>query len=757
MTCCHFPHAGIAAFLTLSLSWCGAAAAAPPAAVEQVDPFIGTLGEGNVFVGATVPFGFIQVGPDTGAGSGASGYKNDKPINGFSQQHISGMGGPLYGHLSLMPLTGALVQPGAVSASGKLDEVASPGYYAVTLAPWQVKVELTATRHAALHRYTFPAGAQGHVLVDAGHVLYGDETPSWNSAKPLGGAVRIDAARREVSGFMRYQGARSSTRSWKVYFVARFDTPFTASGTWTDAGTVRAGSASVEGARIGAYLDFAAHRGQVVNSTVALSYRSVARARGYIEAEAPAFDFARAREAARAQWRRALSAIEVEGGSAAQRRQFYSALYRLHLSPNDWTGEAPARYGNDTYYENILCMWDTFRTVNPMLTLIAPKVQSGIVNSILGYYRHDGWTGDAHSAHHYEHVQNGSNADVIIADAYVKHLPGIDWRVAYRAVRKNAFVDDNPHIDDRPDKGRFRLDDYRAYGYVPADISAYKDVQSVSRTLEYVHDDAAVLTLARRYGSAAEVAELERRVFWYRHVWDPDTGFMRGKNKDGSWHVPFNPTGDIHGDATRISAGTGAEYYEGHAWTWSWYVPHDPQGLINLMGGRRPFVEKLRTAVEHYYEAYNEPGMLQTFLFSHAGRPDLTQYYLRQAIGNFNDTRAGLPGNDDSATTSTWLLWAMLGIYPNAGQDYYYLASPVFSKATIRLGNGRQVIIRAPGTSAARRYVSAVTVNGHAWNQAWLRHADIANGAEITFTMSEQPSSWGAGVPPPSLSAPAAE
>ncbi|WP_046243335.1 GH92 family glycosyl hydrolase [Hymenobacter terrenus] len=718
-----------------------AAPVAPPKApVDWVDPFLGTAGDGNVYPGATVPFGFIQVGPDTGPGSWAGGYKFTKNIDGFSQQHISGMGGPLFGEISVLPMTGALQNPSNICSTGKSAETATPGYYAVTLAPWNVRVELTATRHVALHRHTFPAHAQSRVLVDVGHVLYGTGA-GWSSAKPIGGEVNVDAAAREVSGFMEYQGGRS-TRKWKVYFATRFDTPFGSSGTWDDAGTLTDGAPQRRGSEIGAYLNFATKQGQVVNSKVAVSYRSVEQARGYF-AEVPKFDFDRARQAARAEWSKALNTIQVEGGTDAQRQQFYTALYRVHLTPNDWTGEAPAAYGNQPYYENLLCLWDTFRTPYPLLTLIQPKVQTDIVNSIIGYYTHNGWTGDAHSAWAYEHVQNGSNADVIIADAYVKKLPGIDWKTAYQAIRKNAFEDDNPTANYRPQKGRYHLNDYRRYHHVPTDIGTNKDVQAVSRTLEYVYDDYAVWTLAKDLGTPEDVADLQSRLRWYQNLWHPETGFMRGKTRDGNWHAPFDP----------LLAETGRQYYEGHAWTWSWYVPHDTQGLINLLGGNPAFVEKLTTAVDQHYEAYNEPGMLQTYLFTHAGRPDLTQFHIRKALGNFATGPAGLPGNDDSGTTSAWLVWAMLGIYPNAGQDFYYFGSPTFTKVTIRLGNGKQIVINAPASSATAKYISQATRNGKAWNNAWFRHRDISNGAEFTLSMSDQPAVWGRDTPPPSLSA----
>jgi len=739
--------------LTLPLTFTLALLLAPSAAraefVEQVDPFLGTDDDGNVYPGATLPFGFIQVGPDTGPGSAAGGYKFGKNIRAFSQQHISGMGGPILGEISVFPLTGEVADPADVGSTGKSAEAATPGYYTVTLAPWDVKVELTATRTVALHRHTFPAGSAARVLVDVGHCLYGqpgqpDKATNWNSAYPVGGEVRIDPANREVSGYMLYRGGRSTTKPWKVYFSAQFDTAFTSYGTWSDDRRIVPALAASTGGEIGACLDFNVTAGRVVQAKIAVSWRSLDQARGYLAGQ-PGWDFDAVKDRARAVWEDTLAAIKVEGGSAADRTKFYTALYRTHLTPNDWTNESPERYGSLTYYENLLCLWDTFRTVNPLFTLIQPKVQAGIVNTLVNYHRIDGWTGDAHSAHQYEHVQNGSHADTIIADAFVKNLPGIDWPAAYAAIRKNAFEDANPGINDRPVVGRFRLNDYLQHHYLPTDISTHKDVQAVSRTLEYVHNDFSVYTLAKTLGSPADVAALEARLTWYRNLWDAGSGgFMRGRTASGAWHEPFDP----------LQLETGRQYYEGHAWTWSWYVPHDPQGLINLLGGDDAFIAKLSTAVENYYEAFNEPCMLETYLFIHGGRPDLTQKFVREAQRHFTTAKDGLPGNDDSGTTSAWLVWTMLGIYPNAGQDYYYIGSPVFSKATIRLGDRKTIVLNAPATSSDARYIASAKLDGRPLEQAWFRHAAIKDGAIFDFEMVSTPTTWGRATRPPSLSAP---
>lgn len=719
--------------------------------VDLVDPFLGTRGGGNTYPGPTLPFGFIQVGPDTGPGSGAAGYKLNKQIDAFSQQHISGMGGPILGEISVFPLTGAFGKPFEISSTGRSGEEASPGYYAVKLQPWDVKVELTCTSRVAFHRHTFPAHEESRVLVDAGHVLYNAPKIGWNSASTIGGEINIDTAEQEVSGYMVYQGGRSTREPWNVYFVVKFDTPFDSYGTWSDDGAIADGTIKNIGSQIGACLDFRTTAGQVVQSKVAVSWRSVEQARGHIAAELSGWDFAAVQAEARRKWEGALEKITVKGGTPDQRRMFYTALYRTHVTPNDWTKESPMRYGDRTYYENILCLWDTFRTVNPLLTLIQPKVQADIVNTLINYYKVDGWTGDAHSAHQFEHVQNGSSADIVIADGFVKKLPGVDWQMAYAAIRKNAFVDQDPQAISRPLKGRYRLDDYRQFHYLPTDVTKpgepdpLRHNQAVSRTLEYVYNDFCVLTLARRYGTSEEIADLKGRVLWYANLWDKDAGgFMRGRRTDGLWHAPFDP----------LKVETGPQYYEGHAWTWSWYVPHDNQGLINLHGSEAAFVEKLSLACEKYYEAYNEPCMLQTYLFIHAGRPDKTQFFTRAALKHFSTAADGLPGNDDSGTTSAWLIWNLLGIYPNAGQDYYYIGSPSFTHSSIQLADGKAFVIAAPAASDENKYITAARLNGRALNRAWLKHEEIIGGGLLELEMTAEASDWGRQEVPPSLSDP---
>jgi predicted alpha-1,2-mannosidase len=711
------------------------------ACVDYVDPFIGTTGGGNTFPGATLPNGFIQLSPDTGSGSGAGGYKNDKPIEGFSHQHISGMGGPILGEISLLPMIGALSNPKDIAATGKSNESAKPGYYNVTLSPWNTKAELTCSDHVGFHQYTFPANSTSRILVDVGHCLYGTSS-DWNSAMPVGGDVTVDQANQEVYGYMVYDGGRSTGVNWTVYFCAKFDTAYASCGTWSgstlyDSTTYRTGS------EIGAYLNFNTAANQIIKAKVGISWKSVSQARTYITNEITNWDFDAVKTAASNKWEAVLSKIVVEGGTPDQMKMFYTALYHALLMPNNWTGEAPAGYSG-AYYEDFLCMWDTFRTVHPLLTLIQTSKNADMVNTLIKTYNVNGWTGDAHSAWQYEQTQGGTNADVIIADAYVKGLPGIDWANAYQAIKKNAFTDYNSASNDpRQKQGRYRLTDYRNYHYLPTNSDTSSATLAVSKTLEYVYNDFCVWQLAKTYGTTTEINDLQSRLLWYQNLWDSGNGFMRGKLTNGTWFTPFNPT----------TTETGEQYYEGHAWTWSWFVPHDGAGLISLLGGDAAFNTKLTTACDNYYQAWNEPGMLQSYLFIYSGKPDKTQYYVRKAISDsFNSGTSGLPGNDDSGTTSAWLAWSMMGIYPNAGQDLYFIGSPAFTKVTIHLENGNDVIINAPNASSTNKYIASATRNGSTWDKAWFTHGDIVNGATFDLNMVSTAQTWGGSQRPYSYS-----
>jgi len=437
-----------------------------------------------------------------------------------------------------------------------------------------------------------------------------------------------------------------------------------------------------------------------------------------------------------------LKKIEVKGISEKDSRIFYTALYHSMLTPSDWTGENPLFDYKRPYYEDFLCIWDIFRTVSPLLTLISTQRHTDMLNTLLDIYKQDGWLPDAHSALQREHIQVGTNADVLFADAYVKGLKGIDYNLAYEAMKRNA-EDTSSQNTKVYSAGRIGLASYKKLHYVAADAPFRGRRMTVSRTLEYVYNDFCVYQLAKGLNKTEDAARYKGRTTWYKNHWDNSLKLMRGKNMDGSWITPFNTA----------KYETGINFYEGHAYTWTYTAPHDVKGLIDLFGGKKAFVDSLTYAVSNHYEAYNEPGMLQVYLFVWAGRPDLTQKFVRKAAAeHFTDSDNGLPGNDDSGTTSAWYVWSRLGIFPVAGQNIYIIGSPSAPQSTMHLESGKDVGIIAHNASEKNIYIQSAKLNGKKYEKAFFTHDDIKNGAKFEFEMGAASSGWGSKYAPPSLS-----
>ena len=625
-------------------------AAAPASA--RVDVFVGTAGDGNTTPAAAVPFGFAQPGPDT-LNAPSSGYAPDQPLLGFSQTHLSGTGGAgKYGNFRV-PVSGALT-----SESG------GPGWYSAVVDGGRVRVELTATRMGAVHRYV---GA--HVKIDPASVI---ATPSFRQ--------RVV---RTFKGGGTFAGGWNPG-SYTLWFATRQQ-----------------------------------RRGRVVTLSIGLSFRSLADARRNI----PRGGFFRVRAAAESAWRRALGRIQVSGGTPAQRDIFQTALYHSLLMPHE---VEPGRY------DDFLALWDTFRTQNPLLGLVYPEREAGIVRSLLDIYKRTGWLPDAWVAGQPGVTQVGSDADIVIADAVVKKLRGIDLETAYRAVAKDASMQsDNPALHGRD------LRDYAKLGYVSTSAP-----RSASRTLEYAYDDFAAAEVARRAGHTREAQRWFKRSRNWANLWDPATRSIRPRAPDGSFMSPF--------DVTKRGFGFVDPFYEGTPLQWSTFVPHDVQGLIDRLGGDSAAVAWLDAIG---YDPANEPDLLAPYLYIHMGRPDRTDDVVRNLMAaHYSLARDGLPGNDDSGTLSAWYVWSAIGLFPNAGQPYYYIGSPLFTRTRIALPHGRSFTIDAPAASDTNRYVVGATLHGKPLQRAWLTHTEVARGGVLHLDMGAAPSGWGSTDRPYSLS-----
>jgi predicted alpha-1,2-mannosidase len=709
--------------------------------VRNVYPFLGVDWGGNTFVGAAVPFGMVKLGPDMESFDGRPsgfGYLSGGRILGFSHLHLSGAEGK-YGNILVAPVTGPL--DFANIKSPRIDEVNHPGYYAAMLTQYHVRAELTSTRRIGFHRYTFPAFRESHLTINIDHCL--NKGSDSESQRFLGGQVHV-LSDHEAEGVGRYAGGWNKGGEYRVYFYIVLDTPASSIQTWS--GNSLSFDREVtanEDKPIGAAFNFQTHAGQVVQAKVAISFVSAKQARHNILEEAPAWDFDAVRMASVNKWNKALSRIQLHGETDSKRRQFYTAMYHTMLMPSERTGENPGWQSSEPYYDDYYTIWDTFRSSGPLLTLIAPERQRDLIRSLIDIYRHEGYMPDGRSGNVTGRTQGGSNADVVIADAYVKGVTGIDYATAFEAMLKNASV---PPADPQKE-GRGGILDYNAKGYL-----TLADERSGSRTVEYAYDDFAIAELACGLNRPAEAKLLAARAHNWEHLWDKDLtvegfkGFLRPRNLDGSWAEPDYV---VRGEWS-------AFFYEGDLWTYSLYAPQDVRKLIDLAGGNQMFVKRLDSIFyREHFDVTNEPGFLIPVLYNWAGRPDHTAEVITELLEKaFTDQRTGIPGNDDSGAMSSWFIFNSLGFYPNAGQDIYLIGTPSFPEADITLASGKtlRIIARNMDGEHINRFIQSATLNGAPLNTSWLRHKQIENGGTLVFTMGSSPSKWGTADPPPSMS-----
>jgi predicted alpha-1,2-mannosidase len=722
--------------------------------VEYVDPLIGSGGLGfgiaAAFPGATTPFGFVRLGPDTSLdGIGlpvmhAAGYwYEDTHIEGFGHLHLHGTGVTDYGNVFFMPTLGMdsskTEEKGYLQAFGHEDEVVEAGYYAVTLDDTDIRVELSSTLHAGIQRYTFPASDEAVVLLDLAHAL-GDGYVDVSE-------VSVDPDHAEITGYIHNVGEFTSrVGGVDIYFVSRFSRTPSSYGTWTgEQITVEPGSGHEEGDDIGAWFAFATEEGEQIEVRTGISVIDLDHARAHLDTEIPlTLDFDDVRQWSEDTWDAELSVIQVEGGTEDQKVIFYTALYHALMMPTTWTEDGGDYTGFDndvhfadgwTYYTD-LSLWDTFRTEHPLLTLIAPERQSDMVRSMERMLAQGGgipqWalaTGDTGS-------MIGTPADQVIAETYLKGLRGYDVDALYDEMYAHA-------TGPVEHGNRGCIEHYRSLGYCPYDLQD----DASSKTLEYANNDYSVALLADALGHGDDADELFAQALSYTEIFNPATGFFQGRDAAGEWLPDFDP-----------------EYFtedwtEASAWQYLWHVQHDPEGLADLLGGREAAVAKLEELMEltvdwhddyedslvppPYYWHGNEPDMHATYLFSAWGRPDLAQQWMRYVLDfNYGTGPDGMVGNDDCGTLSSWYVFSAMGLYPVAGTTGYWVGAPLFEKMTIHRDAG-DVVITADGISSDSIYVQSLTLGGQEVTQPLLDHADLADGGTLAFVMGDAPSSWG--------------
>lgn len=738
-----------------------------PAATTVPDDFtkfvkvaIGTGGHGHTYPGASVPFGMVQLSPDTynDGWDWCSGYHySDSSIMGFSHTHLSGTGASDMLDFLLMPGTGPTrIYPGARQNPGEgyrsrfshEDEIAEPGYYSVLLRDYDVRAELSATERAGIHRYTFPASDSAHFILDLVH--------SFSNTPVLWAWLKIVGEDTIVAG--------RSLKGWapgrEIYLSMQFSKPFQSFEIF-DNGKRVDGSREARGNSLKCVVHFKTTDRDVVLVKTGISGVSAEGAANNVKSEIPAWDFDTVRRDAHEAWNRNLLRIKIETANPRHRTIFYTSLYHLMLAPtlfDDADGQYRGMDGkvhrlpSGAHNYSTFSLWDTFRAAHPMYTIFQSDRVPDFVNCLIRMAQEspDGvpvWPLQGRETG----CMTGYHSSSVYAEAYVKGFNGIDFSSVYPSLRRRAMEDDY--------RG---LGSYRKLGYIPCD----KEEESVSKTMEYIYDDWAVAHIAKASGHLDEYKHLVERSKNYKNLFDSSINFIRPKLENGQWAEPFTPTEMGHSKQWR-------DYTESDPWETTFSIQHDPAGYIRLFGGNDAFVQKLDelfttssqlppdappdiAGMVGQYAHGNEPCHHMAYLYCYAGAPQKTQSRVRSLLEmEYDDQPDGLAGNEDCGQMSAWYVISSLGFYPvDPVSGNYVFGSPLIDRAEIDLGGGKKLEIAVKRSSPRDAYIQSVRLNGKPHPRLWFRHADIAGGGTLEFTMAAEPNlEFGKGTDaiPPSL------
>lgn len=736
---------------TLTVSACVFAAFsafAQKSPADYVNPFVGTTNYGTTNPGAITPNGLMSVTPFNVMGSDLNNKDKDKSwwstpyefnnkfLTGFAHVNLSGVGCPELSSLLLMPTTGKLDVDYHNYGSLYRDEIATPGFYQTILGKYNIKCELTATPRTSMARFTFPKG-QNNILLNLGEGLTNE----------TGASVKF-VNDREIEGSKLLGTFCYSTQSvFPIYFVMRVNKLSEKSGYWKKMRPMEAEAEwdetagkyklytsyrkNMSGDDIGVWFSFNSDKEEVVEVSMGVSFVSIENARLNLDKEQPfGTTFDKLRQQARDRWNEDLSKIKIEGGTEEQKGVFYTALYHTLIHPNilqDVSGQYPQMEGNNILTTNrdrytVFSLWDTYRNVHQLITLIYPKRQLDMVHTMLGMYREHGWFPKWELFGRETLTMEGDPAIPVIVDTWMKGLKDFDIKEAYKGMYKSATTPGKDNLL-RPDN-----DEYMKRGYVPME-SQYDN--SVSHALEYYVADNALSTLADKLGKKEDAKLFRKRALGYKNYYSKEFGTLRPITKDGKFYSPFNPK---EGENFQPCPG----FHEGSSWNYTFYVPHDIEGLIKLMGGGNNFVDRLQSVFDNgHYEPTNEPDIAYPYLFSRVkGEEWRTQKMVKKLLAeNFTTKPDGIPGNDDTGTMSTWAIFSMMGFYPDCpGVPEYTLTTPAFDRITIELdpkywGKDKLVLVKEGNGD----YIKSIKFDGKTVNKFRISHEELIKANVITF------------------------
>lgn len=712
---------------------------------QWVDPFIGTAKHGHTFPGATTPFGMVQLSPDNGVSGWdwCSGYNYiDSTLVGFSHRHLSGTGIGDLADILVLPTIDKLDKGQYIPAKEFIynfkawyshdEETASPGYYSLTFRDWDthdnpISAELTATKRVGVHRYKYPDGKPANLILDLGFAI------NWDAPAETFIQVVNDTL---IKGYRKSKGWADNQH---VYFAASFSEPLE-SYVLYKAGMEIESSAIITGKYTEAIFSFGEQTEELMMK-LAISSASMEGAQNNLNIEAPHWKFEKYQEAAKAEWNAELAKMEARTDDESLMRTFYTALYHSYIAPNifsDVNGlyrgidrEIHRTEGWDNY--TVFSLWDTFRAAHPLYTLTQHERVPDMIKAMLVHYEESGllpvWSLDGCETN----CMIGYHSIPVIVDAAFKGFE-FDYEKAFEAMKASAMHDERG------------LKEYREFGYIPADLVN----ESVSKTLEYAYDDWCIAQMAKKLGKSEEYEYFMERANYFKNLFDPESGFFRGKLSDGEWKPGFNPLFSNHRDD---------EYTEGNAWQYLWFVPHLPEELIGLLGGEKEFVKKLdilfttteKVQGEHassdisgligQYAHGNEPSHHTAYLFNVAGESWRTQELVKQIRTElYTDQPDGLCGNEDCGQMSAWYVLSAMGFYPlNPADGKYYFGTPAFDSFTLNLPESKQFVIDAAGLSDESFYVQEIELNGQVLDRNWISHEEIMAGGKLLFTMGSNP------------------
>ena len=707
--------------------------------IEYVDPFIGSGGHGHVFVGATVPFGGVQVGPtnfNKGWDWSSSYHHTDSIVKGFCHLNVSGTGMSDLGELTIMPATGELKynagnqdnhMSGYSSLYRKNTEINTVGYYKVDLERYDINVELTASERVGFHRYTYPNSDNSRVIIDLGEGSADRPTETY--------LKKIDD-----TTFEGYRFSSGWARDQREYFTLVISKPVKDFILY-DGGN-KHDSDELKGEFVKGFLEFETKKNEEIYVKMGVSTVSSKNALENLNAEIPHWDFDKVKLEAENKWNQELSKINIKTEDLKRKRVFYTAMYHTMIAPNlyqdvngEYRGTDKVVY-KDTTFTNytLFSLWDTYRAAHPLYTITHPERVSDMVNSMLKIFDHQGKLPIWHLRGNETNTMPGYSGIPVVIDASMKGFEGIDLEEVFEAVKESATGDHEPGV-----KKLMEL------GYIPGDYM----VESVASSMEYAIGDWAIAQLAKKLNKDEDYNYFMKRSKAYKEYFDNETRFMRGKLTDGSWRNPFDPVRAEH----RVN-----DYCEGNAWQYLWLVPQDPEGLIELLGGDEKYTEKLDelfsmsselgeeasmdiTGMIGQYAHGNEPSHHTTYMYAYSGQPykiaDKVRYINNEL---YTDKPDGLSGNEDCGQMSAWHIFSSLGFYPvNPSNGAYVFGSPLFDKASIALPENKKFTIIAKENSDQNIYIQSVELNGKDYKYSYITHKDIVQGGELIFNMGPKP------------------